>query len=314
MYHIRDPITGRHSGNIIHYNDSPRNSQRPRTRTLYIDPNDKPDPNNFYVYRSPSPVPRSDYGNAYPTRVNNPRMVHPMIQRQINPEPVFIEQGPPAQVYEKPVTHVLNENPPSYHSDTISGVSQQKLRVASDNANDAKYRQWKQQQLTTERARQRTVTVYPDTRSASRRKCLTILLGILAVLLLAGLIVGLYFGITEALKQQSRSAPTNNVRGGYSGGQYVNGVYVVPVTSNPGYTYLIYGTDVPCNPYNNNTVTIQPNYPNCNQVTTRIVLADWTTTTVRAVYLSGGARESSSLALIAVGMICMTLIGEENGF
>ena len=57
------------------------------------------------------------------------------------------------------------------------------------------------------------------------------------------------------------------IAGGYLGGQLVNGVLVVPITANPIRTFLIYGTEMPCNQYNNNSVTTTPSYrPNCNQV------------------------------------------------
>lgn len=59
-----------------------------------------------------------------------------------------------------------------------------------------------------------------------------------------------------------------SVVGGY-GGTMINGVYVVAITNAPQRYWLIYGTEMPCNPFNNNTVTQHPSYPNCKEVTTR---------------------------------------------
>lgn len=63
----------------------------------------------------------------------------------------------------------------------------------------------------------------------------------------------------------------------YSNGYYVNGVYVVPVTLNPQRVWLIYGNDVPCNKYNNNT-DVTAVIQDCEDLTTAIRVADWTTT------------------------------------
>lgn len=96
------------------------------------------------------------------------------------------------------------------------------------------------------------------------------------------------------------SSPANNVLNGYSG-YYVNGVYVVPVTTRPSETYLIIGNDMPCNPNNNNSlVTPNPYYPNCNEITTSIVLSNWTTSTsaTPALLASAAGKSEGVLSLI----------------
>lgn len=86
---------------------------------------------------------------------------------------------------------------------------------------------------------------------------------------------------TAAQTQATANLASNKVMNGYSG-YYVNGVYVVPVTTKPSETYLILGNDMPCNPYNNNSnVTPSPYYPNCKDITTSIVKSNWTTTTTQ---------------------------------
>jgi len=120
-----------------------------------------------------------------------------------------------------------------------------------------------------------------------------------------------------AQTQSALNAASTKVRGGYSGGYYINGVYVVPVTTKPFNTYLIYGTETPCNPYNNNSIPNYPIYPNCNVVTTRIVKVAWTTTTVRTVYVylntggrvtvRGGRSMYIGLAVFLAGAIAVRL-------
>ena len=114
---------------------------------------------------------------------------------------------------------------------------------------------------------------------------------------------------TEAQKTNTANLPQNNVQKGYKG-YYVNGVYVVPVTTKPSETYLIIGNDMPCNPYNNNSaVTPSPYYPNCNAVTTSIVKSNWTTTTTQAPSLlsSSGTRVDGPWMMIWSGLIVLSV-------
>jgi hypothetical protein len=157
---------------------------------------------------------------------------------------------------------------------------------------------------------------YRSARSLDNRRCCAALWTILALAALAGLAIGLYFGIKAAKQKATNNLPQNRVANGYKG-YYVNGVYVVPVTTKPSDTYLIMGADIPCNVYNNNSlITPNPYYPNCDQVTTSIVIANWTTTTTTTpanVYSNvdnDGVWSSSvaavvSSAVLAVSVICI---------
>jgi len=161
--------------------------------------------------------------------------------------------------------------------------------------------------------------------SLGRRRCCTGILIALGLLALAGLIAGIYFAVRGARGSSSSSSTstgggvnggtdvsgngqTNGIAGGYPGGYYVNGIFVVPITAQPRKFFLIFGTEMPCNPYDNFTITTYPsNYPNCNQVTTKIVQTNWTTTTPKTVYLFGngygGAGAGSRLAVSWVGCL-----------
>jgi hypothetical protein len=85
-----------------------------------------------------------------------------------------------------------------------------------------------------------------------------------------------YIAAALAKKEASKAIYQYN-QGYYNSGYYVNGVYVVPVTLYDNRIYLIYGEDVPCNKYNNNTDTTDET-PDCEDLTTSIRLANWTTT------------------------------------
>lgn len=121
------------------------------------------------------------------------------------------------------------------------------------------------------------------------------------------------FFFAAAQKKATANLPQNNVMKGYKG-YYVNGVYVVPVTTKPSETYLILGSDMPCNPYNNNSnVTPSPYYPNCKDITTSIVKSNWTTTTTQAPVLlqSAGFRTTgpSTLAWSVVTLLLAVSVG-----
>jgi hypothetical protein len=112
--------------------------------------------------------------------------------------------------------------------------------------------------------------------------------------------------VAAAQKTATTNLPQNNVMNGYKG-YYVNGVYVVPVTTKPSDTYLILGNDMPCNPYNNNSnITPSPYYPNCKDITTSIVKSNWTTTTTQAPVLLQsaavriGGPSTSAWSVVAV--------------
>ena len=82
--------------------------------------------------------------------------------------------------------------------------------------------------------------------------------------------------LSAAEENAEENAPENK----YPGGYYVDGVYVLPVTESPQKTYFVYGLDTPCNPFNNNTAASNNDtFPNCADVTTRIVETNYTTPT-----------------------------------
>ena len=89
----------------------------------------------------------------------------------------------------------------------------------------------------------------------------------------------------------------------YPGGYYVNGVYVYPVTQSPPEQYVVWGADTPCNPYNNNTVP-SATYPDCNTLTTRVALANFTTTTTVATTTAG----SDVIGLHSLTSFCLSLL------
>ncbi|CAD5110751.1 DgyrCDS121 [Dimorphilus gyrociliatus] len=129
----------------------------------------------------------------------------------------------------------------------------------------------------------------PDS-SCGRRQCCAVLLTLLFLLALAGLALGLYFGIKSAKDKAERNDPANR----YPGGYYVDGVYVYPVTRRPSRPYFVLGKDQPCNPFNNGTDATTA-VPNCAETTTRVVLANFTLEPLpsfRPVYLASGNRIS----------------------
>ena len=113
---------------------------------------------------------------------------------------------------------------------------------------------------------------------------------------------------TSAAQTQQAAAAPENV---YPGGYYVNGVYVVPVTQSPQQTYYIYGVDIPCNPYNNNTAgSNNVTFPNCQDVTTRKVPVNTTNAPVvigavaaTTVVPALAPDVTSSLVIISVSVL-----------
>ncbi|ELU17482.1 hypothetical protein CAPTEDRAFT_228355 [Capitella teleta] len=153
-------------------------------------------------------------------------------------------------------------------------------------------------------------SVYSNTEAGRRRGCCVACLGLLGLLLLGGLIAGLYFGIKAALDKQESSKAINQYNQGYgNSGYYVNGVYVIPITLYDSRVYLIYGNDVPCNKYNNNTDSTDV-IQNCEDLTTSISIADWTTTVGPVVNVNPivannpGCRPQVALQLIGAAVLC----------
>lgn len=152
---------------------------------------------------------------------------------------------------------------------------------------------------------------YTGIQSLSKRRGCVAALVCLAVALLIGLAIGLYFAITSVQNSATASATstTNLLKSkGYSG-YYVDGVYVVPVTNRPVKQYLVLGTDFPCNPYNNNSkITPNPNEPNCNVVTTKMVPSNFPTSKnpnaepPEVIFLASDKIQSVTL----IGLILLT--------
>lgn len=153
---------------------------------------------------------------------------------------------------------------------------------------------------------------YSETQPSSQRKCCVAAIAALAVALLIGLALGIYFGVTST-QNSAATSEKNTVNDitklGYSG-YYVDGVYVVPVTTKPSKSYVIIGTDQPCNPHNNNSlITPNPYDPNCNVVTTKIANAPPNLTTPKTpppniIYLNTCSRIEATFTWI--GFIYLT--------
>ncbi|CAD5116749.1 DgyrCDS5604 [Dimorphilus gyrociliatus] len=151
----------------------------------------------------------------------------------------------------------------------------------------------------------------PDSK-CGKRQCCAVLLTLLFLLLLAGLILGLYFGIKAAKDKEERNDPANR----YPGGYYVDGVYVYPVTRRPSRPYFVLGKDQPCNPFNNGTDATTA-VPNCAETTTRVVLANFTLEPLpsfRPVYLNSGHNISPLSAMLYLSVVLFVQFTKMTSF
>ena len=111
--------------------------------------------------------------------------------------------------------------------------------------------------------------------------------------------------------EAEKNAEENSPERVYPGGYYVDGVYVMPVTESPEQTYLVYGLDTPCNPYNNNSAGANnETFPNCQDVTTRIVASNYTATPapVVVVVTESMAHGVTSSVLLVVASLLLSFL------